>query len=200
MVRMNVKASPSKIGAAGGSPGDCGDPGIVLACEDFAAGMHALAILDEKFPGRGFGGDATTSSAWKFELLEVTSLRKLAVTAAAVAPIVVLSVHAPGELPKGVKLWLRDWMSNRGARPGELMLMLDGAGPHLNSSLALESDLAQRAGSAGLHYSIYKTSDRRGMGDFNFAGDARPGIGGKPPVGRPATGGQFSKSSCVGLR
>src|SRR5580692_13098432 len=75
---------------------------VVLACEDFASGMHALCAFDPLFTdsnsGHPSGGQGVWKSIWKFELLEIASLRKAAEAEAAAAQLVVLSAHAPGEL------------------------------------------------------------------------------------------------------
>jgi hypothetical protein len=146
---------------------------VVLACEDFAAGMHALGTFDKLFPVGDSGGlpnsDSKWKSVWKFELLEITCLRDDAATESAGAQMVIISAHAPGELPPAVRRWFEAWIKNRTTDGGTLVLLMDDAGADIHHRFPVEAYLEKHAASAGMKYSTHKAAGRHAFYDLNAA-------------------------------
>jgi hypothetical protein len=55
-----------------------------------------------------------TSQAWKFDLLCLPELRRLAAEDAALAQVVIVSCRSNGELPAHVRAWIKLWLAYKG--------------------------------------------------------------------------------------
>jgi hypothetical protein len=62
---------------------------------------------------------------WSFHLLSQPELASEAVQKAARADVVVFAMHAAGDLPNEMKLWIERWLNKRGEREGALVGLLD---------------------------------------------------------------------------
>jgi hypothetical protein len=150
---------------------------VVLACEDFATGMHALGAFDKLFPvnepGQVPRAQSAWKSVWKFELLEITCLRDAAAAESAGAQTVIISAHAPGELPSAVRRWFEAWIKNRTTDGGDLILLMDDAGADAHHRFPVETYLEKHAADAGMKYSAHKTAGRNAFYGPALAMDAR---------------------------
>ena len=146
---------------------------VVMVCEDFATGMHALGAFDELFPPSGSKRPSGAQSVWKFQLLGIASLNEAAATEAAGAQMVVISAHAPGELPSTVRSWVERWTKDRTTKGGTLMLLLDDVGDNASQRLPVEAYLENRATSAGMEYTVHKATGRHALHDLKLAMDAQ---------------------------
>jgi hypothetical protein len=170
MNRQNSSCEPT---AKHASPEEDRALDVVLACEDFAAGMHALGTFDKLFPvgdsGRLPDAQSAWKSVWKFELLEITCLRDDAAAESAGAQMVIISAHAPGELPSAVKRWFETWIKNRTIDGGALVLLLDDAGADVHRQFPVEAYLEKHAAGAGMKYATHKAAGRHAFYDLNLA-------------------------------
>jgi hypothetical protein len=139
---------------------------VVLAYEDFAAGMHGLRTFDGLFLDGEPGNPGGKRSIWKFNLLEVASLAKAAVTDAATADMIIIAAHGPGELAPAAKRWVQAWMRARKTGPGALVLLLDGAGVDDSINLPVEDYLKACAGRAGMQFFVQKLCGRHAFDDY----------------------------------
>jgi hypothetical protein len=146
---------------------------VVLACEDFAAGMHALGTFDKLFPvgdsGRLPDSHSEWKSVWKFELLEITCLRDAAIAESAGAQMVIISAHAPGKLPSAVRCWFETWIKNLTTDGGALVLLMDDVGADVHHRFPVEAYLEKHAADAGMKYSTHKAAGRHAFYDLNLA-------------------------------
>ena len=81
---------------------------VVIAYEDFAAGLHAQETCD--FLARNLERELTLDSQmWKFDVLGNPKLREMATRDAAEADLIMISTHGDGDLPQEVKDWIDEW-------------------------------------------------------------------------------------------
>ena len=99
---------------------------VVLAYEDFAAGMHGLRTFDSLFLDGELGNPSGKRSIWRFNLLEIDSLAKAAARDAAGADMIIIATHSPGNLAPAVKRWVQAWMKERKTGPGRWCCCLTG--------------------------------------------------------------------------
>lgn len=170
---MNVKSTSGEPAENHSGPGPGRTLDVVLACEDFATGMHALCTFDELFPASDSKRPSGNQSVWKFELLGITSLKEAAAAEAAGAQMVVISAHAPGELPATVRSWVDRWTKDRRTKGGTVVLLLDDAGGDMRHQLPVEIYLENRATGAGMEYAVHKAAGRHAFCDLNMATDAQ---------------------------
>jgi hypothetical protein len=62
---------------------------------------------------------------WSFPLLGEPTLGHNAAEKAATADVVVFAMHARGDLPEVIKLWIEKWLNKRGEREGALVGLLN---------------------------------------------------------------------------
>jgi hypothetical protein len=142
---------------------------VVLACEDFSAGMHALGTFDKIFSTQGKKIRTNAQSVWKFDLLGVTALQEIAAEEAASADLIIISMHGPGILTETVRSWIELWMESREHEPGVLVLLLDDADADGSREYPVEAHLKACAERAGMEFLSHKTSGRRALDDFELA-------------------------------
>ncbi len=169
LLLVNRNVSSSEPAAKQSSPEKGRAPGVVLACEDFATGMHALDTFDKVFPTDGSERLPGAQSVWKFELLQITSLREAAAAEAAEARMVIISAHAPGKLPPAVTSWFETWIKHRTTDGGTLVLLMDDAGDDAHHAFPVEAYLQKHATDAGMGYSVHKAAGRHAFYDLNAA-------------------------------
>jgi hypothetical protein len=173
MLVMNKQNSSCEPTATNATPEHDRALGVVLACEDFASGMHALGTFDKLFPvgdsGRLPDAQNKWKSVWKFELFEITCLRDDAAAESAGAQMVIISAHAPGELPPAVKRWFETWIKNRTTDGGTLVLLLDDVGADMHHPFPVEAYLEEHAADAGMKFFAQKAAGRHAFYDLNLA-------------------------------
>jgi hypothetical protein len=64
---------------------------------------------------------------WEYTDLAFPSLRESAVQAALETDTILLVTHGNEAVPRGVKLWIEDWLARRARRPGELIVLFEPA-------------------------------------------------------------------------
>jgi len=106
------------------SPGKFGDFGVVMVYEDFLAGKRAKATFDRLNQQLG-GQDSMKCDMWKFDVLGIPKLNKLAAKDAIKASMVIIAAHEGTELPGPVKRWVGDWLLEKDVRPKALLAILD---------------------------------------------------------------------------
>jgi hypothetical protein len=96
---------------------------IVAAYEDFTTGRRAECLCD--FIESSLVHEwRAVRHLWKFELLEVPALRKLAAQDADAANLILIACHRQTELPPGVLAWTELWRA-RHSRAVGLMGLFD---------------------------------------------------------------------------
>jgi hypothetical protein len=84
---------------------------------------------------------------WKFELLRLPALRRLAAEDAALADVIIVSCRAEGELPADLRAWVKMWLDYKGDNVA-LIALLDcppGQAEHAQATQAYLERIAQRA-------------------------------------------------------
>ncbi len=136
---------------------------VMLAYQDFSTGMHALRTFEHLFVNGRHAPQLKTQNVWKFDLLGIRKLREIAVAEAAVADMVIISVHGPGELPNGVKEWIEGWVMERQPGPGALVMLMDDSDAEAPEQLAVEAYLQACAAHAGMDCFINRIQGRHGL-------------------------------------
>lgn len=132
-----------------------------VAYEDFPAGMHALRTFQGLFDGNQKTFEFNMRNIWKFDFLRIPELRESAVTEAARADLIIISMHTPRELPAGVKWWIEAALEQREQDPGALVLMYNKhpAGGAVMSPA--EAYLMQRARNTGMDFFMKRPGAHR---------------------------------------
>lgn len=86
---------------------------VVIAYEDFAAGKHAQETYDYLINQLGHDFHFN-NQMWKFDILENSKMRELAIKDATESDLIIVSTHGSGELPAGVKSWIESWVQDKG--------------------------------------------------------------------------------------
>ena len=89
------------------------DFNVVIAYEDFAAGIHAKETYDY-LAGQLGREYQFNNQMWKFDILGNTKMREMAVTDAEVADLIIISTHGTGELPAPARSWIDEWVKHKG--------------------------------------------------------------------------------------
>jgi hypothetical protein len=86
---------------------------VVIAYEDFAAGIHAKETYDY-LAGQLGREYQFNNQMWKFDILGNTKMREMAVADAEVADLIIISTHGSGELPAPARMWIDEWVQHKG--------------------------------------------------------------------------------------
>jgi hypothetical protein len=92
---------------------------VVIAYEDFRAATRAQRAYDFLRANLTHAWQVT-SQRWKFELLRIPALRKMAIEDAAKADLIIIACHGDRELPGEVDVWMETW---RGLKAGAVALI-----------------------------------------------------------------------------
>jgi hypothetical protein len=115
------------------------------AYEDAPTGARVHEFL-QSF-SRSLGQNCTVSKElWLFNELCMPQLRAIAAKEAALADLVILSVHPAESLPSQVKDWIEQWLQSKGRRCAVLLALFDA--PHHGDSTSMQTYLkavAERA-------------------------------------------------------
>jgi hypothetical protein len=139
---------------------------VLMACEDYSAGMHALGVFDRIFPSPDKKISRGAQSIWKFDMLGIATLREISAREAAAADLIIISMHGAGLLDATIKSWFRKWMAQRAERTGALVLLLDDIGGNPPAVFPVEALLKGCAARAGMEFFSHKVGDRCAFGDF----------------------------------
>ena len=124
---------------------------VVIAYEDSVTGKRAKALFDRL--ARGLDPSVNlVLKLWKFSVLESASLRELAISDAADAAVVVVAAANDGELPAGIKTWMRRGlaMGREGGRA--LVALLYRTGLSFDDCGSIYSYLAELAAQSGMDF------------------------------------------------
>ena len=118
---------------------------VVIAYEDFATGKQAKRACDFLVANLSHQWQVA-SQMWKFEVLSIPELREIAAKDAAMADLIILSIHGDDELPVGVKDWVEMWRGYEGDAVA-LIALFDsptGHAGHAQATHAYLEDVAKR--------------------------------------------------------
>jgi len=116
---------------------------VVIAYEDFETGKKAKKTYDHLIENLG-QEYRLNHQMWKFEVLEIRSLREMAAKDAMAADIIILSSHGSHPLPEGVKAWMEEWLSEKGNALA-LVALFDSESADPENSRATRAYLAEVA-------------------------------------------------------
>jgi len=106
--------------------------------EDFATGARASDFCQTL--AKSLGGECEVAKElWPLTELRTPKLRAVAAGEAAVADLVIISVHHGETLPSEVKSWIDLWAKHKAARPKVLLALFDSL--HLGSSSSIQAFL-----------------------------------------------------------
>ena len=119
---------------------------VSAACEDFSTCTRA----DEFCRGlsRDLGQNCNVAKEiWLFNQLAVPGLRSIAASEAALAHLIVISVHYAKSLPDGVKSWIDLWLEQRNNHSMVLLALFDPVYQGVSGSMkAYLQEAAKRGG------------------------------------------------------
>ena len=119
---------------------------VSAACEDSSTSARADEFC------RGLSRDLAPSCTiakeiWLFNQLCAPQLRAIAATEAALAHLIIISVHHAETLPEGVKSWIDLWLGQRNNRSIVLLALFDPVYQGVSSSMrGYLQEVAKRGG------------------------------------------------------
>lgn len=116
---------------------------VVIVYEDFAAGKHAKETYDYLVHQLGHDFEFV-NQMWKFDLLENSKMRQLAVKDAAASDLIIVSTHGIGNLPDGVKAWINEWVQDKGNAMA-LVTLVDRPKDIFNEDVSIRTFLQEAA-------------------------------------------------------
>ncbi|MBI3879626.1 MAG: hypothetical protein HY301_06125 [Verrucomicrobia bacterium] len=142
---------------------------VTVAYEDFPASKRVREMLDQF--GK-FVGPAQTLSCcyWKFDMLAMPKLGRLAALGATAGELIVISSTNPGEPAFAVKLWIQQCLANSECRARMLISLCESPNGDAEFFPAVSSycrEIAERAGMAFLSDRDLQQPDEVG---FDFRG------------------------------
>jgi hypothetical protein len=124
---------------------------LVLAYEDFEAEKRAHRACQQL--GRAAGSDTSVNlDSWKFDVLKLPAMRKMATLAAGEAQLVVLASQDGETLPSGVLEWIRLTLRHDTTRPKALLLLMGPAPEDLEFLPAAKHPLRDLAARSGIPF------------------------------------------------
>jgi hypothetical protein len=107
---------------------------VSAACEDFSSNARAeefcRGLTKQLGPNCRVARDT-----WLFNQLCVPELRAIAAGEAALAHLIIISVHHFETLPEGVKSWIDLWLGQRNTHPAVLVALFDPVYHGFSSSM-----------------------------------------------------------------
>ncbi len=97
---------------------------VVTAYEDFATGKRAIATYSNLVLRLGHEFQFR-ANMWKFDVLQHPKLQDMAASDALEAEVIIISTHGEGDLPDGVKDWIRRWVGPKIKKPRALIALSD---------------------------------------------------------------------------
>ena len=119
---------------------------VSAACEDSSTSARADEFC------RGLSSDLAPNcrfakEIWLFNQLGVPELRAIAASEAALAHLIIISVHHAESLPDGVKSWIDLWLGQRNNHSIVLLALFDPVHQGVSSSMkAYLQEVAKRGG------------------------------------------------------
>ena len=98
---------------------------VFIGYEDYHTGQRAKEALGRSLD-LGPSRPRVHTSMWKFDLLQIASLRQYAALEARNADLIWISIHSENELPDAVKNWINQWLGQRRDRECALLISIDG--------------------------------------------------------------------------
>lgn len=92
--------------------------------EDLVTGFRARQCLDQELHFKGINADVHLT-LWKLDLLNIPELYNQAVLAAAVAEVVIISLHGDRILEPATENWLTAWINQRDEKECALGILFD---------------------------------------------------------------------------
>ena len=147
---------------------------VVIVYEDFNSGRRAMDAC--KLLVSQLGNEVhLRSSMWKFEVLEVTKLNRIATHDAIEADMIIVATAQNGDLPGPVKAWVESWVPEKRGQTAALLALMDFAdSDELNGTNPTRTYLQSAATEAGI--------------DFLQQSDSSPEERWKPPTVAPLGG------------
>lgn len=96
---------------------------VVVVYETPAIREHAVKFC-ERLAHEQESAAAAETNWWSFRLLGHSETGAHAARTAAGADVVIFAMHAAGDLPDEIKLWIENWLNKRGDREGALVGLL----------------------------------------------------------------------------
>jgi hypothetical protein len=123
---------------------------VVILYEDFNAGKHAKETYDYLVHQLGHDFEFY-NQMWKFDVLVIPKMRQMAVKDAAASDLIIVSTHGVGELPPEMKLWIEEWVENKG-HARALVTLVDRPKDIFSEDTSIRSCLQDAAGRAGVAF------------------------------------------------
>jgi uncharacterized protein YcaQ len=119
---------------------------VSAACEDSSTSTRADEFCRGLF--RELAPSCTIAKEmWLFNQLCVPGLRAIAASEAALAQLIIISVHHAEDLPDGVKSWINQWLGQRKNHSVVLLALFDPVYQGVSSSMrGYLQDVAKRGG------------------------------------------------------
>lgn len=118
---------------------------VQILYEDKAVGARAKSAV-ERVADQFGGPELFRITLWRLDLLQNPVLRGLAGRSAAVADVLLFSVHGRSGLPEAVSSWVSEWLAGRTDAPPALVVSLDSeakGSPSARELLARLEDLTR---------------------------------------------------------
>ena len=144
---------------------------LVIGYEDFVTGQRAMKSCQRVIDNLSHQFQFQTV-LWKFDVLRVPKLMKIAAEDMAEADLIVISVHGPGELPNEVKSWIEAFPSKDGGGAKALVALLDVIAGHHPEAATVHSYLQEFAHKANLDFFAHECAPAEAK--FQFAHDDHP--------------------------
>jgi len=120
----------------------CEDPSSSARADEFCRGL--TRTLDRNCK--------VVSELWLFNQLRVPELRAIAAAEAALAHLIIISVHRSEAMPEGVKDWLNLWLRIRNKRGIVLLALFDPV--YRGFSGPMEGYLQEVANRGGMEFQV----------------------------------------------
>lgn len=139
---------------------------ITVAYEDFAASKRAKGLLD-RVPQ--LMGDKTLVERrmWKFDVLCVPALQRMAVDDAAAANLIIIASTNPTEPPAFVREWIEQWVHQQARGRRALVSLTEIGSGDQTVQPAVSAYCARMAGQAGMDFLCDQVP--RSDGDVEFS-------------------------------
>ncbi len=141
---------------------------IVAVYEDFESGLRLIDFskrlkfrFDEEF--------TISTNLWKFEMLEIPAVRKVAAKEAAGADLILLATDNHHPLPIEVSSWLDQWVAERQARSGALVAAFSGGARGSAVDWRVEESLRDAAAQAQMQFLLVDTVESENQVEESFA-------------------------------
>jgi hypothetical protein len=98
---------------------------VVIVYEDFASGQRAKGVLDSIARQQLDVDCEVIHNLWKFDVLRMPRLRKIAANDAAMADLIILALHEDYGVPAHIKAWIESWLPQKPGQAAAMVVLLD---------------------------------------------------------------------------